>query len=464
MEGKLGLYFKKNFITIDNEKIEYFEFKDVVYGINFINSHHNEMLHIVTGEYSGTYASILNSDENEYDDVVLIKDIDSVVESIGNKVDFEKMREELISKIGNYYVRNKKSSGLEMLLNNKIVNEIKKTNNLDSELSEEEKSNDEKNNISSMYSSIKKTIVSQDEQIKELIASFFQNQKVINSNLDLGVIKKLKENILINGSSGTGKKEILKKICKFYNIPIVIGNATLLLEKGLSEKNIVSLLEELYHASDENLILAQKGILVIEELDKLIDKPTFTHIRSSKEELQKDLLKLLNNQPFYFNDIKFDTTKITVVGLGNFNTISKTENLTIKDFIDLGLSRELVVKFSKIISMNKLEKEDMIKILLTSDLSPLNTYKQLFESMDINFEYTDEFVEWVVEETMKLKSGAIGLKTIVDECISSAMFEIFSGECTGISLIKPENKNDKFYLLEKDKEVEKKGFLKLKKK
>ena len=132
--------------------------------------------------------------------------------------------------------------------------------------------------------------------------------------------------------------------------------------------------------------------------------------------------------------------------------------------MSLGLSRELVVKFSKIISMNKLEKEDMIKILLTSDLSPLITYKQLFESMNINFEYTDEFVNWLAEEAVTLESGALGLKTIVDECISGAMFEIFSGEYTCISLQKPKDKNDKFYLLSKDKEEEKKGIFKLKKK
>lgn len=84
--------------------------------------------------------------------------------------------------------------------------------------------------ISQMYSTIKKTIISQDEQIMQILTSLFKNQKVINLALNLDMIVKLKENIIVYGSTGTGKTEILKRIANIYIVPIVIEDATLFLK------------------------------------------------------------------------------------------------------------------------------------------------------------------------------------------------------------------------------------------
>ena len=121
-----------------------------------------------------------------------------------------------------------------------------------------------------------------------------------------------------------------------------------------------------------------------------------------------------------------------------------------------GIMRELIGRFSKVITMNPLKREDIIKILKNSNYSPINTYKKLFELLNVKFEFNDEFIDYIAELAVKKQSGARSLKTVFDECISSALFRIFAGEYTGISLVKPSSENEKPYVLNKTKE--KKGF------
>ena len=324
-----------------------------------------------------------------------------------------------------------------------------------------------------MYLSIKKTIISQDEQIMQILTALFKNQKVVNSDLDMDLIAKLKENILIYGSTGTGKTEILKRISKLYNIPLVIEDATSLSEIGYQGRNITDMLEDLYLAADNDIDLAEKGILVIDEFDKLAEKSEDNNSHVSRLGVQRSLLKLLDGSLFYFDDKKFDTSKLTVVALGAFtgiiddkklnkNTIGFGNNIirekvncddyskvSSNDFINYDIMRELIGRFSKTIAMNPLTKEDIIKILKESDFSPLNTYKKLFDMLEVEFDFTDEFIEYIAEQAISKQSGARSLKTVFDDCISSALFRIFAGEYSSISLVKPNDENNKPYVLTK---------------
>jgi len=101
--------------------------------------------------------------------------------------------------------------------------------------------------------------------------------------------------------------------------------------------------------------------------------------------------------------------------------------------------------------MNPLLKDDIIKILKNSDFSPINTYKNLFEILGVKFEFNDDFIEYIAELAISKKSGARSLKMVFDECISSALFRIFAGEYTSISLVKPTAQNEKTYVLTKKK-------------
>ena len=398
-----------------------------------------------------------------------------MIEANGNAVDFMEIRNKRISSMtsmSKYYLRNENRTGLTKILNEDLISILQKKDKKgqsDFDEDEFEKTSD----ISSMYLSIKKTIISQDEQIMQILTALFKNQKVVNSDLDMDLIAKLKENILIYGSTGTGKTEILKRISKLYNIPLVIEDATSLSETGYQGRNITDMLEDLYLAADNDIDLAEKDILVIDEFDKLAEKSEDNNSHVSRLGVQRSLLKLLDGSLFYFDDKKFDTSKLTVVALGAFtgiiddkklnkNTIGFGNNIirekvncddyskvSSNDFISYGIMRELIGRFSKTIAMNPLTKEDIIKILKESDFSPLNTYKKLFDMLEVEFDFTDEFIEYIAEQAISKQSGARSLKTVFDDCISSALFRIFAGEYSSISLVKPNDENNKPYVLTK---------------
>ena len=456
---RVGYLFKKKYIDYQDKKYEIFEFVDYVSGIGFTNTNNNDICNVLSGNNAGVYASFINEDANEGEYVFLSDDIDKAIEDNGNRVDFIAIRKNRISSTAKYYLRNDKSTGLTQLLNKDLISYLQKEDKKgqsDFDEGEFEKTSD----ISSMYSSIKKTIISQDEQIMQILTALFKNQKVVNSDLDMDLIAKLKENILIYGSTGTGKTEILKRISRLYNIPIVIEDATALSETGYQGRKITDMLEDLCLAADNDIELAEKGILVIDEFDKLAEKSGDSQSHVSRLGVQRSLLKLLDGTLFYFDDKKFDTSKLTVVGLGAFTGITKGDDykqLTTDDFMKYGIMRELIGRFSKTIAMNPLSKEDIIKILKESNFSPLNTYKKLFDMLEVNFDFSDEFIEYIAELAITKQSGARSLKTVFDDCISSALFRIFAGEYSSISLVKPDDENNKPYVLTKTKE-KKHGF------
>ena len=456
---RVGYLFKKKYIDYQDKKYEIFEFVDYVSGIGFTNTNNNDICNVLSGNNAGVYASFINEDANEGEYVFLSDDIDKAIKDNGNRVDFIAIRKNRISSTAKYYLRNDKSTGLTQLLNKDLISYLQKEDKKgqsDFDEGEFEKTSD----ISSMYSSIKKTIISQDEQIMQILTALFKNQKVVNSDLDMDLIAKLKENILIYGSTGTGKTEILKRISKLYNIPIVIEDATALSETGYQGRKITDMLEDLCLAADNDIELAEKGILVIDEFDKLAEKSGDSQSHVSRLGVQRSLLKLLDGTLFYFDDKKFDTSKLTVVGLGAFTGITNSDDykqLTTDNFMKYGIMRELIGRFSKTIAMNPLSKEDIIKILKESDFSPLNTYKKLFDMLEVNFDFSDEFIEYIAELAITKQSGARSLKTVFDDCISSALFRIFAGEYSSISLVKPDDENNKPYVLTKTKE-KKHGF------
>ena len=223
------------------------------------------------------------------------------------------------------------------------------------------------------------------------------------------------------------------------------------------------MLKDLCLAANDDIKLAEKGILVIDEFDKLSEKSGDNQSHVSRLGVQRSLLKLLDGTLFYFDNKQFDSSRLTIVGVGAFTGITNGDDykqLTTEDFMNYGIMRELIGRFSKTISMNPLKKEDIIKILKNSDFSPLNTYTKLFEMLQVQFEFTDDFIEYIADLAIAKKSGARSLKTVFDDCISSALFRIFAGEYSRISLVKPDIENESPYVL--TKKEEKKGFFKRK--
>lgn len=260
----------------------------------------------------------------------------------------------------------------------------------------------------------------------------------------------MKENIIVFGATGTGKTEILKRIASLYHVPIVIEDATSLSEVGYKGREVADMLENLYLAAEKNIELAQKGILVIDEIDKLAEKGNEDHV--SRIGVQKSLLKLLDGSPLYFKEQQFDTSRLSIVALGAFTGITDGDdysNVKEDDFIKYGVMRELMARFPKHVSMSPLSKDDLIRILIESNFSPLNTYRLLFEYLNMSYSYSDDYVEYIADRAIETQSGARSLKNIVDEDIGSAMFRVFAGEYSSIHLVKPEKESGRSYILKK---------------
>ena len=321
-----------------------------------------------------------------------------------------------------------------------------------------------------MYDQIRETIISQDEQVKQILASVYKNQKIINSSLDDRTIAKLKENIIVYGPTGTGKTEILTQIAKLCDVPIVIEDATSFSETGYVGRDVSEMLGDLYSLAGNDVHLAEKGILVIDEFDKLgegaLDAATEGPSRNG---VQRSLLKLLDGGTITFREdnydgnlIDFNTSKLTVVALGAFSGIKKNDDysdVSIKDFIDQGIMREVMGRFSKLVPMNHFSKNDYRRILLESKLSPINTYQKLFEELGIKFSYDDELINYIVAEAEALECGARSLKTVFDGIISDELFDVFSGDKKEVHLKVPKDQSKSYVARKKASENRKKvGF------
>ena len=319
----------------------------------------------------------------------------------------------------------------------------------------QEKKVEKETSIKEMYNSVKKSVISQDDQIKQILTSVYKNQKLINSSLDPKIISKLKENIIVYGPTGTGKTEILSQIAKLCGVPIVIEDITTFTETGYVGRSIPDMLADLVKAADGDIKLAQKGILVIDEFDKLASNQDFDG--PSRTGVQRSLLKVLDGGTITCENkdigdsFDFDTSNLTVVALGAFDGIKQNDDysdVSGKDFIDYGIMREVMGRFSKFVTMNHFTKDDYKAILLQSESSPLNTYKKMFKGMGINFTYDDNLIDYVVDEAEALDSGARGLKTVFDGIISDSLFDIFASGEKEIHLNLPTN-DSKSYLAKK---------------
>ena len=391
--------------------------------------------------------------------VVDFKHISELCEEYGNykPKDFVNLFEK---KVGKCYLWNYQNSQFEEIKEQKFFKaNKKKKKKIGADL-----------NIVKMYNQVRETIIAQDEQVKQILASVYKNQKIINSSLDDRTIAKLKENIIVYGPTGTGKTEILTQIAKLCDVPIVIEDATSFSETGYVGRDVSEMLGDLYSIAGNDVNLAEKGILVIDEFDKLGESATDGTMEGpSRNGVQRSLLKILDGGTITFREdnydgnlIDFNTSKLTVVALGAFSSIKKNDDysdISTKDFIDQGIMREVMGRFSKLVPMNHFSKDDYKRILLKSNLSPINTYQKLFDEMGIKFSYDDKLIDYIIEEAEALECGARSLKTVFDGIISDELFDVFAGDKKEIHLTVPKDQSKSYVARKRASENRKKvGF------
>ena len=316
-------------------------------------------------------------------------------------------------------------------------------------------------------------VIGQDEAKKVMAVAVYNHYKRLNKPETKDEVEIEKSNILMVGETGTGKTLLAKTIAKLLNVPFTIVDATIFTEAGYVGEDVESIISRLLQVCDYDISAAEKGIVFIDEIDKISrkgDNPSLT--RDIKEGTQQSLLKLIEGTEVLVPPnggrkhpeqklLKVDTKNILFICGGSFDGIDKViakrlktstvgfkknkeedaidrENLlqyiTQQDTKSFGLIPELVGRLPVLTYLEPLDKATLKQILVEPKNSLVKQYKKLFSIENIELNIDDETLDFMVEKAMEYKLGARGLRSIFEAIVNDAMFEL------------PSTDIDKFYL------------------
>jgi len=308
-------------------------------------------------------------------------------------------------------------------------------------------------------------VIGQDEAKKVFSVSVYNHYKRIfkQHTVEDDDTQIQKSNVLFIGPTGSGKTLMAQTLAKFLNVPIAIADATSLTEAGYVGEDVENILTRLLQVADGDVKKAEQGIIFIDEIDKIARMGENRSITRdvSGEGVQQALLKIIEgsqvnispkggrkhpNQEFS----QIDTTNILFICGGAFdgleeiikrrignNTLGfnqdkrgKEEQEKILDLVEpddlvsYGLIPELIGRLHAVATLNQITKEDMVKILTEPKNSIVKQYKKLFAIDDVELEFEEEALLAIAELALKRKTGARGLRTIMEEIMLDVMYEL----------------------------------------